>query len=231
MRKVALVCAGGFCGTLARYVLMAPLLGLAGSLFPTRPGGFPYDIFIINLSGAFALGLLYGLVERGAAISPDVRLAVGTGFLGAYTTFSTFVYGGDKLLASGFVLPGALYLCGSVALGVLFAWIGALAAATIVMRGQLLRRGLVHVRRIERCLTRSAAGIASPQAKQDAQKRPAETHLRQSTHAHQRHQDSGRHNRLEGQHVTDGRNDQWSSHSAGEHVVPQIDREEEEISR
>lgn len=136
MRKLALVCAGGFCGTLARYLLMAPLLGLAGSLFPNSPSGFPYDIFAINLSGAFALGLLYGLVERGAGIPPDLRLAVGTGFLGAYTTFSTFAYGGDTLLATGHVLPGVLYVCGSMTLGVLCAWAGDRVAARHLPRRQ-----------------------------------------------------------------------------------------------
>jgi len=139
MGKVALVCAGGFCGTLARYVLMAPLLGLAGSLLPGGRTGFPYDIFVINLSGAFALAFLYGLVERGAGLAPDVRLAVGTGFLGAYTTFSTFVYGGDKLLASGAILTGILYLGGSLALGVGCVWAGTLAAAAVSMRSRMAR--------------------------------------------------------------------------------------------
>ena len=142
MRKVALVCAGGFCGTLARYLLMAPLLGLARTLFPAGPGTFPYDILVINLSGAFALGILYGLVERGAALPPDARLAVGTGFLGAYTTFSTFVYGGDKLLMSGAFVAGLLYLCGSMALGVVCAWAGRIAATAIISMRSRPRGGI-----------------------------------------------------------------------------------------
>lgn len=146
MRKVALVCAGGFCGTLARYLLMAPLLRLTGLLFPTSPNGFPYDIFIINLSGAFALGLLYGLVERGAAFAPEVRLLVGTGFLGAYTTFSTFVYGGDKLLMSGSLITGVLYLCGSIVLGVVCAWVGMFVASSITARSRLPHWRVARVR-------------------------------------------------------------------------------------
>src|SRR5579863_6577161 len=100
MRRVVLVFAGGFCGTLARYLLSAPLLALARLWLP---GGasFPYDILTINVTGALALGLLFGLVERGSRVSPDVRLTVGTGFLGAYTTFSSFVVGGDILLRGG----------------------------------------------------------------------------------------------------------------------------------
>jgi fluoride exporter len=124
MRRTALVFAGGFCGTLARYALSSPLLALARLLPPLDTGGFPVDILIINLGGTLALGLLFGLVEHGANISRDLRLALGTGFLGAFTTFSTLAYGGDALLGAGRAAPALLYLGGSVALGVLCARAG-----------------------------------------------------------------------------------------------------------
>lgn len=138
MRRVILVFAGGFCGTLARYLLSAPLLALAQRILP---GGasFPYDILAINLTGALALGLLYGLVERGAAISPDVRLTLGTGFLGAYTTFSSFVVGGDKLVASGNPNAGTLYLLGSIVLGVGAAHAGYLLAGLLSQSDHIAR--------------------------------------------------------------------------------------------
>lgn len=130
MRKVALVLAGGFCGTLARYLFAAPVLAMAALVLPGARSGFPYGIFAINLSGALAMGLLYGLVESSAPISPDARLALGTGFLGAYTTFSTFVYGGEQLLGAGQYAVGLTYLAGSLVLGVFCARAGhALAAA------------------------------------------------------------------------------------------------------
>lgn len=140
MRKLALVFAGGFCGTLARYFLAAPLLALAALILPAAHTGFPWDVFAINLSGAFILGLLYGLAERGARIAPDTRLAIGTGFLGAYTTFSTFTYGGITLLLSGAALAGALYLVGSVVLGVACAYAGHLAAGVLLERRRLAHR-------------------------------------------------------------------------------------------
>jgi CrcB protein len=117
MRKIAFVFVGGFCGTLARYLLSAPLQALASGLPLGARGALPYDILVINLTGAATMGLLYGLVERGAAIPPEARLALGTGFLGAYTTFSSLAYGGDQLLASGAVVAGIVYLAGSVILG------------------------------------------------------------------------------------------------------------------
>lgn len=159
MRKLALVLAGGFCGTLARYYLAAPLLALAALIFPGSRGGFPYDIFAINLSGAFALGLLYGLAERGARVSPDMRLTLGTGFLGAYTTFSTFTVGGDKLLLDGAWLTSVLYLAGSVGLGVFCAHLGHAASGALLAHRRISRRVRIRARRAWRL---ALAPVASP---------------------------------------------------------------------
>ena len=150
MRRSALVFAGGFCGTLARYALSAPLLALARLGMPGASLGVPYDILAINLSGACALGLLYGLVERGTRISPDLRLTLGTGFLGAYTTFSSLAYGGDKLLLAGNVVASLLYLAGSIGLGVLAAHMGYRLARVVSERRRVAQRGAVHARRVWR---------------------------------------------------------------------------------
>jgi CrcB protein len=157
MRKLALVLVGGFGGTLARYLLSAPLLA-AGARLPGAATGVPYDILAINLSGALALGLLYGLFERGAAIPPDARLALGTGFLGAYTTFSSLVVGGDRLLAVGQVVPGVLYIGGSMALGVLSVRLGHLLAGSLVMRRRLGLRLAVRARRMRQRLDGALVG-------------------------------------------------------------------------
>jgi CrcB protein len=118
-----LVLAGGFCGATLRYALSKPLLQLASAL-PDAHAGFPYDILLINLSGAFAIGLLFGAFEHGAPLSPDARLALGTGFLGAYTTFSSYMVGAATLLRHGQTLPALLYLCGALAAGAGLAWAG-----------------------------------------------------------------------------------------------------------
>lgn len=133
MRKLALVCAGGFCGTLARYFLGAPLLALAHVVLLGHGALIPWDTLAINLTGTLALGMLYGIFERGALLPPEARLALGTGFLGAYTTFSTFVYGGDTLMASGHALAGGVYLAGSLALGVGCAYGGYVLGGLIVL--------------------------------------------------------------------------------------------------
>ncbi len=123
IRKFALVLAGGFCGATFRYALARPLLLLAAAL-PDAHAGFPYDVLFINLSGAFAIGLLFGAFEHGAPVSSDARLALGTGFLGAYTTFSSYMVGAASLLRQGQTFPALLYLCGALAAGVGLAWAG-----------------------------------------------------------------------------------------------------------
>ncbi|WP_350224176.1 CrcB family protein [Pseudarthrobacter sp. fls2-241-R2A-127] len=105
------VIAGGILGALARF-------GLA-SLLPA-PGGWPVPTLAINLSGAFLLGLLLeALVRRG----PDagrlrlVRLFVGTGFMGAFTTYSTLALEANTLLGAGRVTDALLYVAVSVVAG------------------------------------------------------------------------------------------------------------------
>lgn len=137
-RKLLLVLVGGFCGATLRYLLSKPLLSLAAAL-PGAHAGFPYDILLINLSGAFVIGLLFGAFEHGAPLSPDARLALGTGFLGAYTTFSSFMVGAATMLRHGQTLPVLLYLCGAMAAGVGLAWAGFALSALIFERQRMWR--------------------------------------------------------------------------------------------
>ena len=134
MRNIALVFAGGFCGSLARALLAAPINALALTIFPHASAQFPWDIFTINLSGSLALGLLYGLCERGVAIPHDVRVAAGPGFLGAFTTFSAYIVGGETLARTGLPALAAFYLIASMAMGVGCAWAGYNAAGTLIQR-------------------------------------------------------------------------------------------------
>lgn len=107
-RFMGIVAAGGVLGAVTRYGL--------GMVIPA-PGAWPLPTLIINLSGALALGaLLEGLSRRG----PDVgnrrvlRLALGTGFLGAYTTYSTLAVDAVHLLNADAVPAAAGYLTASL---------------------------------------------------------------------------------------------------------------------
>jgi CrcB protein len=90
-KLIWLAIAGGI-GALARY-------GLAG-LFPTSPGGgFPLGTLIVNVVGCFVFGLLWAVLEDKVWFSGEMRVVLFTGFLGAFTTFSTFIFETRQLLA------------------------------------------------------------------------------------------------------------------------------------
>ncbi len=118
------VALGGMLGALARYALtalLAPLLARTGHSWAT----LPWATLLINVSGSFALGLLAALAAR-SAVSPEWRAAIGVGFLGAYTTFSTFSVDLDGLLTRGEGWRASLYLLGNVGLGLVAAVAGRL---------------------------------------------------------------------------------------------------------
>ena len=102
-----LVGIGGFLGGLSRFQLGQVLCRKAGSAFPVAT-------FFINLSGAFLLGVL-----SGSGPSRQLYLILGDGFLGAYTTFSTFMYEGFCLFEGRRTLNAAVYILSSLILGVL----------------------------------------------------------------------------------------------------------------
>lgn len=109
--NLALVFAGGTAGTLAR-------IGL-DEVIPT-PAGLPLGVFLINITGAFALGvLLEALTRRGpdAGRLRALRLLLGTGFLGGFTTYSALAVDSAILLDAGRVVEGLAYVAGSVLVG------------------------------------------------------------------------------------------------------------------
>lgn len=117
---------GGTAGTGVRAGLEAA--------FPPAPGDWPWTTFWINLSGALLLGVLLALLAeagRDHGWIRAVRLGVGTGMLGGYTTYSTFSVEAMQLLRSGAWLIGLGYALGSVVLGVAAAYGGARAVRRV----------------------------------------------------------------------------------------------------
>jgi CrcB protein len=91
--------------------------------------GFPWGTFMVNVLGSILLGAVLEGALRGT-ISPEVRLAVGTGFLGAFTTFSTFSVETVRLIEAGRYLAAAGNAGGNLTLGLVGAGLGiALARA------------------------------------------------------------------------------------------------------
>ena len=106
-----LVGLGGFIGANARFVVAR----LVGTLFETR---FPLGTFVINISGSFLLGVLGTVVtQKVMPSSESMRLALGVGFLGAYTTFSTFEFETHALLEDGSWLTATTNIFASLFVG------------------------------------------------------------------------------------------------------------------
>jgi CrcB protein len=111
--NIGLVGIAGALGALVRYLI--------GRFFAERVNSqFPLGTLIINISGAFLIGLLAGLVGH-KVVSAYVQLVAATGFLGGYTTFSTMQWESVQLLRGGGTSQGLLYLLGTFALGVFVA--------------------------------------------------------------------------------------------------------------
>jgi CrcB protein len=114
------VALGAALGANARYlvsVLVAERFGAS----------FPYGTLIINVTGSLALGFFLTLIGQRVALNPLWRLFVATGFLGGYTTFSTYTYEAALLLRVGAFGPALLYLFGSVVAGMLGVFVGIVA--------------------------------------------------------------------------------------------------------
>jgi len=121
------IAVGGALGTLARYGIGS----LIGVRFANR---FPLATLIINISGSFALGFFLTLAGEKVHLPMHWRLAVSVGFVGAYTTFSTFEYETFKLLERGNGLSGLLNAAISLMLGFFAVWGGIASARSIEAR-------------------------------------------------------------------------------------------------
>ena len=119
---IAWLIVGGAVGAPARYLV-------DGLVEDRAVGPFPWGTFVINVSGSLVLGIVTGLALY-HGLGPLPKTAVGTGFCGAYTTFSTFSYETLRLVERGAGRVAAAYVAGSVVAGLAAAAIGlALAAA------------------------------------------------------------------------------------------------------
>lgn len=114
---------GGFAGGLARYAVTLA--------WPASPGGFPWATFAINTSGAFALAALLVLVIEVLPPSTYLRPGLGTGFLGAFTTFSAVASAVDQLARQGRLATAALYLGASTLAGLAAASLGLVLARSV----------------------------------------------------------------------------------------------------
>jgi CrcB protein len=122
--KYLIIGIGGFLGANFRYLVGGWVADWLGS-------DFPYGTLIINVSGSFIIGMFLTLITDRFAAPPNLRLFFAIGFLGAYTTFSTFSFESLALIQSRAYLAAAVNVVGSTVLGLL-------AVAAGVVLGRLL---------------------------------------------------------------------------------------------
>jgi fluoride exporter len=113
------IAVGGVLGTLARYAV--------SRIVHVAPDSFPWATFIVNVTGAFVLGVLLTLMIERWPPSRYARPFLAIGFLGAYTTFSTFMVEADLLVKDGAADVAVLYVAGSLVAGFVAVYLGIVA--------------------------------------------------------------------------------------------------------
>lgn len=114
MHKLLLIALAGGLGSLCRYGLAGAAQRLAAT---AGYGFFPWGTFCVNALGCLLFGLAAGALENRLHLAPEVRLVLLTGFMGAFTTFSTFAYEGAALVSQGQHLAALMNILGQNLLG------------------------------------------------------------------------------------------------------------------
>jgi fluoride exporter len=124
MNKYLMVAIGGALGSVLRFWV--------GDYVSNRMGTrFPYGTFIINVTASFLVGLILTLLADRAHWSPNWRYFIPIGFIGGYSTFSTFEYETFRTFQDGEVLMAGLNIVLSVIVGFVSVWLGVITGRTI----------------------------------------------------------------------------------------------------
>ena len=108
---LVLIAMGGAAGAVARFLV-------DNAVLDRFSGAFPLGILVVNLSGAFVLGLLAALIVDRGLLPTDLRSPLLVGFLGAYTTFSTLMLDSWRLFEDGLPMLAFVNIAGSTVLGI-----------------------------------------------------------------------------------------------------------------
>ncbi len=117
MQKLLLIGAAGAVGALARY-------GLGGLVQRYSGVTFPWGTFIVNMLGSFLFGFVWSLVEQRLVVSVETRVIILSGFLGAFTTFSSFMFETSSLIGEGQWWLASLNIVGQITLGLVAMFLG-----------------------------------------------------------------------------------------------------------
>lgn len=117
MTQILAIAAGGSIGAVMRFLVSTGVYGWFGR-------GFPYGTLVVNVLGSLVMGLLYELFLQRLSVSPEIRAVLLVGFLGAFTTFSTFSIETINLIEQGYLIKAITNVLASVVLCILAAWCG-----------------------------------------------------------------------------------------------------------
>jgi CrcB protein len=121
LQKYLLIAFGGALGSIARYWVGSTIAGRMGTKFP-------YGTFVINMTACVLIGFSLTLLARRADMNPAWRFLIPVGFIGAYSTFSTYEWETLSTMRSGAFLLAALYAVSSLVLGLAAVWCGSMIA-------------------------------------------------------------------------------------------------------
>ena len=124
MNRYVMIGIGGFLGAIARYQIAVMIQARV-------PAGFPWGTFVVNVSGCFIMGIVMTLLTERLIVNPEWRFLIPIGFIGAYTTFSTFAYELFQANTEGAWLVGGAYLAASVIAGYVALWAGVVLSRVI----------------------------------------------------------------------------------------------------
>lgn len=122
--KLFFIGLAGALGTLARY-------GLSGIIQRTSLSTIPLGTVFVNLLGCLVFGLAWELTTERFQIHPELRASILIGFMGAFTTFSTFIFESGRLLTDGELLVGLGYMLAQIGGGLLLFFSGVMLARMI----------------------------------------------------------------------------------------------------
>ena len=124
MQKYLLIALGGALGSIARYWVGSTIAGRLGIRFP-------YGTLIVNITACIIIGFSLTYMSRRADLNPAMRYLIPIGFIGAYSTFSTYEWETLSSIRAGAFFIAALYAGGSLILGLIAVWGGSWLAEAI----------------------------------------------------------------------------------------------------
>jgi len=124
LQKYFLIALGGALGSVARYWVGSTIAGRMGTKFP-------YGTFVINLTACVIIGFSLTFLAKRVELNPAWRFLIPVGFIGAYSTFSTYEWETLSTIRTGAFFMAALYAVSSLVLGLAAVWFGSLIAEII----------------------------------------------------------------------------------------------------